>query len=49
VDGLSLTGGGNYTVAGRNVGQSTTLDIGVFYILNFSHKTKTAATNQKTK
>jgi Putative MetA-pathway of phenol degradation len=49
VDGLSLTGGGNYTVAGRNVGQSTTLDIGVFYILDFSHKAKTKATTQKTK
>lgn len=41
VDGLSLTGGGNYTVAGRNVGQSKAFDIGVFYILDFSHKTKT--------
>jgi hypothetical protein len=49
VDGLSLIGGGNYTVAGRNVGQSTTLDIGVFYVLDFSHKTKTTATTQKTK
>ena len=42
VTGLSLTGGGNYTVAGRNVGQSTAFDIGVFYILNFSHKTRPA-------
>lgn len=40
-DGLSLTGGGNYTVAGRNVGQSRAFDIGVFYILDFTHKTKT--------
>lgn len=40
VDGLSLTGGGNYTVAGRNVGQATSFDIGVFYILDFSHKAK---------
>lgn len=38
VDGLSLTGGGNYTVAGRNVGQATAFDIGVFYILDFSPK-----------
>ena len=44
VAGLSLTGGGNYTVAGRNVGQATTFDIGVFYILDFSHKTKTQVT-----
>lgn len=43
VDGLSLTGGGSYTVAGRNVGQSTAIDIGVFYILDFSHKAKTTA------
>lgn len=37
--GLLITGGGNYTVAGRNVGQSKAFDIGVFYILDFS-KTK---------
>jgi hypothetical protein len=47
VDGLSLTGGGNYTIAGRNVGQATAFDIGVFYILDFSHKTN--ATTSKTK
>jgi hypothetical protein len=44
VQGLSLEGGGNYTVAGRNVGQSKDFDIGVFYILDFSHKTKKKAT-----
>jgi hypothetical protein len=38
LDGLSLTGGGNYTVAGRNVGQSKGGDIGVFYILDFNSK-----------
>lgn len=38
VSGLSLTGGGNYTVAGRNMGQATAFDIGVFYILDFSHR-----------
>jgi hypothetical protein len=43
VEGLSLTGGGNYTVAGRNVGQSKAFDIGVFYILDFSHKDKKKA------
>jgi hypothetical protein len=48
-DGLSLTGGGNYTVAGRNVGQAANFDIGVFYILDFSHKTKTTTTTPKTK
>ncbi|HEY6900666.1 MAG TPA: hypothetical protein VI233_08490, partial [Puia sp.] len=40
VEGLSLIGGGDYTVAGRNVGQSTAFDAGVFYILDFNHKTK---------
>ena len=44
VNGLSLTGGGSYTVAGRNVGQATNFDIGVFYILDFSHKKKTTTT-----
>ncbi|MDO6434211.1 hypothetical protein Q4E93_26615 [Flavitalea sp. BT771] len=40
VAGLSLTGGGSYTVAGRNVGQATSYDAGVFYILDFSCKKK---------
>jgi hypothetical protein len=40
VEGLSLTGGGSYTVAGRNVGQATSYDAGVFYILDFSAKKK---------
>jgi len=31
--GLLITGGGNYTVAGRNVGQATAFDFGVFYQL----------------
>ena len=47
VEGLSLTGGGNYTVAGRNVGQATAFDIGVFYILDFSHKKVTPAPTPK--
>ncbi|MES1159193.1 MAG: hypothetical protein ABUM51_00405 [Bacteroidota bacterium] len=48
VEGLSLTGGGNYTVAGRDVGQATAFDIGVFYILDFSHKkVKPAPTPKK--
>ena len=44
---LSLVGGGNYVVAGRNVGQATTFYGSVFYILDFSHKTK--STNQPVK
>jgi hypothetical protein len=44
VDGLSLVGGGNTTIAGRNVGQATVFDIGVFYVLDFSRKTKSTPT-----
>jgi hypothetical protein len=44
VDGLSLVGGGNYTLAGRNVGQATMFDLGVFYVLDFSHKAKSSKT-----
>lgn len=45
VDGLSLVGGGDYTLAGRNVGQATAYDLGVFYILDFSHKAKKSKTS----
>jgi hypothetical protein len=48
VDGLSLNVDGDYTVAGRNVGQSKTFDAGVFYILDFSKK-KTKNTSNKPK
>jgi hypothetical protein len=37
--GLSLIGNGNYAVAGRNMGQATTISAGIFYIINFTHKT----------
>jgi hypothetical protein len=47
VSGLSLIGGGGYTVAGRNVGQSTMFNVGVFYILDFNHSDKKASTNAK--
>lgn len=40
VDGLALIGGANYTIAGRNVGQSNTYNAGVFYVLDFSRKIK---------
>ena len=36
VSGLSITGGANYTITGRNVGQATNLNIGVFYIIDFT-------------
>jgi hypothetical protein len=39
VKGLSLVGGGMTTIAGRNVGQATGFDAGLFYVLDFSHKT----------
>jgi hypothetical protein len=45
VPGLSLIGGGNYTISGRNVGQSTTVYGGAFYVLGFTRKNKT--NNQK--
>jgi hypothetical protein len=45
VPGLSLIGGGNYTIHGRNVGQSTTIYGGAFYVLGFTRKNKT--NNQK--
>jgi hypothetical protein len=37
---LSIVTGGNTTVAGRNMGQSTTVYGSFFYVLDFSHKTK---------
>ena len=36
MSGLSIIGGGNYTVAGRNMGQSTTIYGGLFYVLDFN-------------
>ncbi len=46
VDGLSLNAEGDYTLAGRNVGQATAFDIGVFYILDFSRKTHKNTSNK---
>lgn len=36
--GLELTAGAKYTVAGRNVGQATMINGGVFYIFNLNRK-----------
>jgi len=48
VDGLSVIGGGSYTLAGRNAGQATAFNGGVFYILAFkSHKKITTNTPEK--
>lgn len=38
IPGLSLIGGGNYVIAGRNVGQATSVNGGIFYIINFNGK-----------
>jgi hypothetical protein len=38
IPGLSLIGGGNYAIAGRNMGQATTVYGGIFYIVNFKGK-----------
>ena len=38
--GLEITAGGNYVTNGRNVGQSTTLWGGVFYVFDLSKTTK---------
>jgi hypothetical protein len=45
VSGLSLVGGVNTTISGshiaaRNVGEASGFDIGVFYVLDLSHKTR---------
>jgi hypothetical protein len=37
---LAIVGGANYTISGRNVGQSTSFDLGVFYAFYFGKKTK---------
>lgn len=40
VQGLSLIGGGSITLAGRNMGQASSINGGIFYILDFSKKVK---------
>ena len=40
LDGLSVIANGSTTVAGRNVGQATGFNAGVFYIFDFSKKKK---------
>ena len=48
IDGLSIIAGGSYTIAGRNVGQATSVDGGIFYILSFAgHKKITSNTPSK--
>lgn len=44
---LSIVAGGNTTVAGRNMGQATTIYGSVFYILDFSRKSSSADPSSK--
>lgn len=44
---LSIIAGGNYTVDGRNMGQSTSIYGGLFYILDFNKKDKTNSSAAK--
>jgi hypothetical protein len=46
IDGLSLIGGGNYTLAGRNTGKTFSVNAGIFYILDFSKKEKKTLTSE---
>ena len=43
--GFSAQAGGNYVIAGRNVGQAWTATAGVFYVFDFNPKTKTSKPN----
>jgi len=45
---LSIVAGGNTVIAGRNVGQSTTVYGSFFYVINLEGKTKTSAQPAKT-
>jgi hypothetical protein len=40
LQGLSFIGGADYTIAGRNVGQATSFNAGVFYAVAFKEGTK---------
>ena len=46
---LSLVAGGNYVIAGRNVGQALTVDGAIFYVLNLGRKSKPVNNNNQTK
>ena len=45
---LSIVAGGMYTIAGRNVGQSTTVYGSFFYVFDLSRKTKSSDQSAKT-
>ncbi len=42
LEGLSLVGNTMFTLAGRNIGQTTSISAGVFYVLDFTKKIKSA-------
>ncbi len=44
---LSIVAGGMYTIAGRNVGQSTTVYGSIFYVFDLSGKTKSKSTTDQ--
>jgi len=43
---LSIVGGANSAIAGRNMGQATTYYGGIFYIIDFNKKVKTKASDK---
>jgi hypothetical protein len=47
VRGLEIIAGGNRVLSGRNVGKSTTVNAGFFYIFDFARNTKKIITNTK--
>lgn len=46
---LSIVGGGNYVLKGRNVGQALTIDGAIFYVMNLGHKEKKDTNNNQTR
>ena len=46
---LSIVAGGNIAVAGRNIGQATTIYGSFFYVFDLSHKTKSSDQSSKKK
>ncbi|HNU86934.1 MAG TPA: hypothetical protein PKJ94_01500 [Ferruginibacter sp.] len=49
LNGLSVVANGSATLAGRNVGQASGFNAGVFYIIDFSRKEKTEKKDDKSK
>jgi len=49
VNGLSIVANGNTTIAGRNIGQSTGFNGGIFYIIDVSKKNKKSKSSKKAK